>query len=113
MFEEEGEGDAGQTGAGPHYPVGEAFALDEPLVEVDDAGGVGDGAADGVEHALGDDEVGDGCCEGGHGDAETHDDEAEDGRPAAMGREAPEETHYEGGVEVHDSLDGGEGCVYL
>jgi len=65
VLEEEREDDACEAGAGPHYAVGEALAAGEPLVEVEDAGGVGDGAAESVEDTLGRDEVGNGGREGG------------------------------------------------
>src|SRR5450432_2886106 len=54
---DKGDDDAGGAGAGPHDTIREALARDEPFVQIQNGGGVEKRTADGVENALGDDEV--------------------------------------------------------
>ena len=96
--------DTTDAGTGPHDAVSEAFALDEPFVEKEDGGRVEHGTANGVENALGEDDVPDAAGEGG--DEEREDDGREAGGgavgtefgPLLQGREG------EGGTEIHYAL---------
>lgn len=103
-LQQQRQGKASQASAGPHDAVGQPLALDEPLVHVHDAGAVGDGAADGKEDALGDDEVCRGLGEGARSDGTAHDGQACKGGPATHARVHSQKTHDDRSVEVHDSL---------
>lgn len=103
-LEDQGQREAGQPRARPHDAVGEALAPGEPLVHVQQARAVGDGAADGVEDALRDDEVADVLGEGAGRQRDAHEHEAQHGRPPAEPGVHSLDAHDEGDVEVHDAL---------
>ena len=73
MFKNERESEAGESCAGPHNTKREAFTLSEPLIHVQNAGTVRDGASDGVEHALREDEVSCVLGKGAGGQGDAHD----------------------------------------
>lgn len=110
--EQEGADQSAGAGARPHDAVGEGFAADEPFVDVEEDRVVEVAAAEGVEDALSEDEVGEGGGVGGGDQTESEEGEGvEHGVPAGVGGEAEvEET--DGSVEIHDSgasrANGGE-----
>lgn len=106
VLEEERQRDAGEPGAGPHDAVGEALAPGEPLVHVQDAGAVGDGAAERVEDALREDEVAGRLGEGARREGEAHEEQAQHGCPAREAGVHALEAHQQRNVEVHDALGG-------
>lgn len=100
-------GEAPKPRARPHDAIREAPALDEPLVHVNHTGTVADGATDGVEHALGGDEVRGVLGKGAGGESDAHEEEASGGSVFGGVRVDALEGDDEGDVEIHDALGGG------
>ena len=92
------------TAASPHDAKGKALALCEPLVNEDEDRVVQKAAANGVEDALGQDQVPNRRGEGRERDGDNDDGETERRASPAYLWPALENSEQEGRGEVHDAL---------
>ena len=112
VFEEERDCKTAEPSTRPHHSVGKSLAFDEPFIHVEHTGAVADGAADGIEDSLSEDEVRDVLRKGGDGESNTEEQQTDDRCVSSWLWVHPLKGHDDWNIEIHDALFGVSMAMY-